>query len=201
MPRKKILDDKTILQCAFEVILKVGASDFNLQDLSKKTGLSPSTLIQRFGSKKNILLEAIKLARQNLKEDLNKITLSHKSPTQQIINIYLEPVNLLKSPESVAKTLDLIKLEIKQKKLKPLVRDFFRIRRKKIKVLIIAGQKEQEIRSNLNSLQIISHLETLWHGSIVLWALIGKNTAHEWLKKELHFFLKLCGGNKLKFED
>lgn len=81
------------------------------------------------------------------------------------------------------------------------MREFFKIRRKKIKVLIIAAQKEKEIRSNLNSSQLISHLEALWHGSIIIWALIGKSTAHEWLKKELHFFLKLCAGTKLKFEE
>ena len=200
MPRKKIITDNTILRIVFDVILKMGVYEFNLKDLSKKTGLSPATLIQRFGSKKNILFEAIKLAKQNLKKDLTKIDLRHISPTQEIINIYLEPVNLIKTPENVAKTLDLIKLDIREKKLNKLMREYFNIRRKKIQPLIIAAQKKKELSSSLNVSKLISNLEAIWHGSIILWALIGKNTAHEWLKEELVFFLRLCSGNKLKIK-
>ena len=55
MTRKKITTDEDILAIILNVIIKVGATEFSLQDLSKETKLSPATLLQRFGSKNDIL--------------------------------------------------------------------------------------------------------------------------------------------------
>lgn len=63
MPRRKILSDEEILERALPVMARLGPSGFALSDLGEATGLSPSTLLQRFGSKKNLIEKAF--ARDN----------------------------------------------------------------------------------------------------------------------------------------
>lgn len=90
MLRKKKIEDSIILKMILDVIKKEGATTFSLEDLSRKTKLSPATLLQRFGTKKNILHKAIELANQTLKENLTTRSLVNKSPLQEIVDIYLE---------------------------------------------------------------------------------------------------------------
>lgn len=190
MPRKKKLDDAIILKMILEVIIKEGATTFSLEDLSKKTGLSPATLLQRFGSKKNILHKAIELSNQDLKKNLeNKISI-HKSPIQEIINIYLELSGPFSNPVDVANGLDILKLDITQKNLNQLTRKYFEIRRNKIKSLLTLAQKKGEIPGDHDVTQITWNLECLWQGSVMLWALIGKGKLQQWIKERISGYLK-----------
>ena len=56
MPRKKLLSDADVLAAAGRVFTRVGPSRFTLADVASEAGLSPATLIQRFGSKRALLL-------------------------------------------------------------------------------------------------------------------------------------------------
>jgi AcrR family transcriptional regulator len=63
MPRKKILSDDEILERALPVMARTGPGGFTLAHVTKETGLSPATLLQRFGSKRAMIERAF--ARDN----------------------------------------------------------------------------------------------------------------------------------------
>ena len=56
MPRKKLLSDADVLAAAGRVFTRVGPSRFTLADVAEEAGLSPATLVQRFGSKRALML-------------------------------------------------------------------------------------------------------------------------------------------------
>jgi AcrR family transcriptional regulator len=58
MPRRKILSDDEILERALPVMARAGPAGFTLTDLAAETGLSPATLLQRFGSKRALIERA-----------------------------------------------------------------------------------------------------------------------------------------------
>lgn len=186
-----MIDDRMILKMALEVIVEVGVTTFSLEDLRNKTGLSPATLLQRFGSKKNILYKALELSNNDLKNNFNNRSIVNQSPLQEIINIYLELSMPFSTPEDIAGGLDILKLDITDKRLNSLTRKYFEIRRKKIESLIIQAQEKNEISSFINASEMVWNLESLWQGSIMLWALIGSGNLQEWLKKRFHSFIKL----------
>lgn len=190
MPRHKKVDDASVLKMILDVIVQQGAMQFSLEDLSKKTTLSPATLLQRFGSKKNILHKALELANQDLKKDLMALDLANKSPLDEIINIYLELALPFAQPMDIANGLDILKLDISDKKLNDLTRKYFEIRRNKIESLICVAQERGELSSTITPDQIAWNLECLWQGSIMLWALIGKGGLPQWLKKRLLTYLE-----------
>lgn len=191
MPRTKIMADVAVLKLIVEVIIEKGATTFSLQDLSKKTGLSPATLLQRFGSKKNILHRAIELANEDLKQKLNNSASDSKSIIQQIINIYLDLSLSFSKPADIANGLDILKLDILEKKLNDLTRNYYKIRRNKIYTLIKLAQKQQEILINHGAKEIAWNLECLWQGSIMLWALTGSGELKKWLKSRFTSYLNL----------
>lgn len=51
MARPKLFSDEAILTTARDVLLRMGPSDFTLNDVAKAVGISRAALIQRFGDK------------------------------------------------------------------------------------------------------------------------------------------------------
>src|SRR3954452_242801 len=57
MPRRKLLSDDAVLDAAAQVMARLGP-DFTLADVSAAAGVAPSTLVQRFGDKRGLVVGA-----------------------------------------------------------------------------------------------------------------------------------------------
>jgi AcrR family transcriptional regulator len=57
MPRLRVADDEQLLSAAQQVLYELGPADFTLERAAARGGVSPATLIKRFGSKKRLFLE------------------------------------------------------------------------------------------------------------------------------------------------
>jgi AcrR family transcriptional regulator len=58
MPRTKQLSDDDVLDAAVRVMFRKGPFDFTLADVSAEAGIAPSTLVQRFGDKRGLVVRA-----------------------------------------------------------------------------------------------------------------------------------------------
>lgn len=58
MSRRKSISDDEILERALPVMARAGPAGFTLADLAAETGLSPATLLQRFGDKRTLVERA-----------------------------------------------------------------------------------------------------------------------------------------------
>src|SRR5262245_47347946 len=57
-PRPRLASDPEILAAVFRVAAKLGPLRLTLAEVAKEAGLSPAALVQRFGSKRELLLAA-----------------------------------------------------------------------------------------------------------------------------------------------
>jgi AcrR family transcriptional regulator len=57
MPRPRVADDEQLLSAAQQVLYELGPAVFTLERAAARGGVSPATLIKRFGSKKRLFLE------------------------------------------------------------------------------------------------------------------------------------------------
>ena len=58
MPRPKTVDDETILAAVINVVERDGPAVYTLASVAKEVGLSAASLVQRFGTKRALLLAA-----------------------------------------------------------------------------------------------------------------------------------------------
>jgi AcrR family transcriptional regulator len=57
-PRPRQNSDQEILMAAFRAIAKLGPTKLTLADVAKEASVTPASLVQRFGSKRDLLLAA-----------------------------------------------------------------------------------------------------------------------------------------------
>ena len=59
MPRPKRISDEAVLDAAIRVMMRTGPADFTLAEAGREAGVSPATLLQRFGDKQTLIVRAL----------------------------------------------------------------------------------------------------------------------------------------------
>src|SRR5262245_45373389 len=80
MPRPRTATDAAILEAAHRVIARLGPARVTLADVGREAGLSPATLVQRFGSKRGLLLALARAAAGSVGDCFAAVRAAHASP-------------------------------------------------------------------------------------------------------------------------
>lgn len=186
MPPKKRIDDAYVLEKALLVISELGPETFTLADISKAVGLAPSTLMQRFGSKQELLIKAAKHVPAKLNEDAEKLKRSDLPWDVELVAFLSEVPEGLRTRQEIANSLGLLKLDMVDPELHSIARELFVQMRKRMRELLEKGN----LSSKRDTDALVWELDALRHGLMIQWALSGEGELQNWLQKGLERFLK-----------
>lgn len=79
-PRPRTVHDDLILDAAVKVLSRVGQERMTLADVGAEVGLSAATLVQRFGSKRSLMLSLFKHGMGDIDDRFESAIASHDSP-------------------------------------------------------------------------------------------------------------------------
>ncbi len=191
MPRIKEKDDNQILDEALKIIVKIGPTQFSLAQVGEHVGLSPATLLQRFGSKNNLLVKAISHSNQRMKDQLEQqiiefsTKLKFRSCVETVTELYCQFAVGVKEPRDVAHGLDILKFDILDPALNKVSKEYFEIRASAIEKLLRLGKKNGEITWSGDIPTLVQVLESVWQGAIILWAITPKGSVVTQLRKQI----------------
>jgi AcrR family transcriptional regulator len=115
-PRPRSASNDDILDGVMRAIARVGPARLALTDVGEETGLAPATLIQRFGTKRGMLLAALERGIADAGRRLSAIRAQHASPVAAIVMLATEVATELareeRSPAAVANHLAFLEGEL-----------------------------------------------------------------------------------------
>ncbi len=190
MAQKKIVEDQFVLEQALWVISKYGPDCFTLVDVGKAVGLAPATLLQRFGSKQQLLILAAKQATASLQQDLQKLKLKKLAWDKELIQLLASVPKGFGTRQDIASSLGLLKLDMIDPELHPVARELFKTLRGRIHELLLDGQKSGQLDASFDLEVVMWELDALRHGLVIQWTLSGKGTLKKWLEKGFQNNLK-----------
>ena len=79
-PRPRTVHDDAILDAAVQVLSRIGAAKMTLADVGSEVGLSAATLVQRFGSKRDMMLSVKKHVITHIQARFDSAVAAHASP-------------------------------------------------------------------------------------------------------------------------
>ncbi len=189
MSRSKSVDDTTVLEKALLVISERGPETFTLADVSEVVGLSPATLLQRFGSKRKLLIAAAKQANATLDSDLKTLK-AKELPWNEELTLLLGGVpEGFGTREDIANSLGLLRLDMVDTELHPIARKLFMHLRGRVKELLSTARELGKLNSNIDLDAMTWELDALRHGLVIQWSLSGKGTLKAWLSQGIHNYL------------
>jgi AcrR family transcriptional regulator len=110
-PRPRATSDADILSATYRVVSRLGPN-LTLADVAKEAGLSPATLVQRFGSKRGLLLALASSGSKGLHEEFARIRAAHRSPLAAIVGVGDCIASMAESPEALSNSLVFLQMDL-----------------------------------------------------------------------------------------
>lgn len=190
MPPKKSINDDQVLEKALFVISEKGPETFTLADIGKAVGLAPATLMQRFKSKRMLLIQAAKHVPTKLTSDLQTLKAKGLPWDKELLILLGATPEGMATRREIANSLGLLKLDMIDPELHPIARELMDRLRQRIQELLEQGKKEGSLKDEASAEETAWELDALRHGLIIQWTLSGKGSLQEWLEKGIHNYLE-----------
>jgi len=188
MARTKQVSDAEVLSQALGVIHERGPDRFTLADVGDAVGLSPATLIQRFGSKERLVQGAVAQATAELEESLARSRPPGTHPRRELIGWLVELARDMDTRERVAGHLDVLRRDLLEPEMAALAQRHAEL---------IQGRIEEHLRAMdpvpaTDARMVQAH----WQGLVLQWSLSGEGPLDAWLEEGLEALLELGGGDR-----
>lgn len=191
MPRLKSISDRDVLESLLKnpAFKGKGFASIGVREIAQIVGLSPATLIQRFGSKENLIRSALHHANKELEErfirEIKECELATGDPIKVVVQVLVKLSSNFRCKSDVAIGLDMFKQDILDPELNKIAVEYFALRKKHLiallKKLNITSQPEMSAKL----------LDSVWQGTIMLWAINPSRSLHSELDESVSFLLDL----------
>ena len=188
-PRPRTIADEQIIQAAAKVIGRVGPANLTLADVGKEAGLSAATLVQRFGSKRGLLLAMATSAAESMDACFDMVRAAHPSPLAALVAAATDITRYFDTPEEVANHLSFLQMDLSDP-------DFHRL-------MVISSKKTLEgyrrlLRDAVDAGELVEcdtqrlarAINAICGGSLIQWAVFKQGTAVSWVRQDVDAVLE-----------
>jgi len=187
-PRPRQASDEQILQAVFRAMTRLGPARLTLADVAGEAGISAAALVQRFGSKRALLLAAAADAAGGSDYIFPGLRARHRSPVAALLGMADCMTLMGSTPEAIANTLAFLQIDLTDP-------DFHRHAlaasrgihaglRALVKDAIAAGELRR-----CEPGRLASALQATMNGSMLNWAVHREGTMVAWIRRDLRTVL------------
>jgi AcrR family transcriptional regulator len=110
-PRPRTTSDGDLLAATHRVVSRLGPN-LTLADVAKEAGVSPATLMQRFGSKRGLLLAFAAAGATDVHEELKAIRAKDPSPLAAVYELARCMAAMAETPQALANSLAFLQMDL-----------------------------------------------------------------------------------------
>ncbi|WP_395297776.1 TetR/AcrR family transcriptional regulator [Kitasatospora hibisci] len=183
--RPRGVEDVVILRAAAEVIGRVGPAGLTLAAVAREVGLVPGTLVQRFGSKRGLL---VALAEQSAKDaDVlhGRVREEHESVLGALAALVVESMVPMATPESFANHLAFLCTDLADPQLHEHALAVHQAQGRVIRSLLAEAVSARELRPGTDVAALAGSVQAITAGAGLTWALDRQGTLARRLRQEL----------------
>jgi AcrR family transcriptional regulator len=188
MSRRKTTSDADVLAATFRVVSRIGPVRLTLADVAAEAGLAPATLLQRFGSKRGLLLAAAEQGMAGVEECFARIRSAHRSPLQALCASFEETTHMCESPEAMANSLAFLEIDLTDPDFHRLALENSRAMLVGYRALLDEAVAAREIVP-CDTARLARALSALCGGSMLSWAILREGTVTQWLRDDIDTLL------------
>jgi AcrR family transcriptional regulator len=170
MPRSKNLSDEAVLAGVLRLVQRIGPEGFTLAAAGAEVGLSASTLVQRFGSKRALLLAADRWGVERWVGGMDE-TPSGGPALDRLIAGLVHAVDSETTAEEMANSVSLLQIALADSEFHESTRDGAVRLRAKIVERLREATANEELRPGIDIDALAELVEITYHGAMISWAI------------------------------
>ena len=196
MSRRRTLTDEQLIAASARVIGRLGPARLTLADVAEEAGLAPATLLQRFGSKRGLLLEVARAGKKGIMECFARVRAAHPSPLRAIFAAVETMAQMAETPEALANHLAFLQIDLTDPDFRSLAVECSRATEAGYRALLTEAIAAGEL-TRCNPRRLARVIAALEGGSMLAWAIRREGCVTAWLRKDLETVLRpLCAPQK-----
>src|SRR5262245_43242268 len=187
-PRPRTATDEELLTAAARAVGRHGPARLTLAHVAAEAGVAPATLVQRFGSKRGLLLALARGGTRAAAGEMAALRAAHPSPLAAL-RAYAECMaGMAPTPEELANHLAFLNMDLTDPEFHRLTLELSRGFQAELTALAEAGVAAGELVP-CDTAGLARLLQEMVHGALVTWAIYREGTALDWIRRETEALL------------
>ena len=187
-PRPRTVSDDDILAAAARAMSKVPPTRFTLADVAREVGLAPATLVQRFGSKRGLLLALASLSAGSMDACFDAVRQAHASPLDALLDAATTMARMSTTPEELANSLAYLQIDLSDPDFHRHILEGSRATHRGYRALLDEAVARGELK-RCDTERLARTVDAIAGGSLIGWAIHRKGKAETWVRKDLETLL------------
>jgi AcrR family transcriptional regulator len=188
-PRPRKASDEEVYAAAFRAMNRLGPGELTLADIATEAGVTASALVQRYGSKRELLLTLSTMAAGGTADLFAGLRVAHRSPLATLFAYADCMADLGPTPAALARNLGWLLVDLTDSAFKRNVQAQTRATEKEIRKLIEEAFRAGELKPiagrKPNYDALARATASLVSGSLMTWAFYEEGTAKAWIRRDL----------------
>ena len=169
MPRPRTVSDAEILGAAAWVIGEVGPDRLTLGDVGRRVGLAPATVVQRFGSRRGLLLALADHDVDAVPARLRSAAAAPGSVLDALVGVLVESASQIDSPARFAHHLAFLLKDLEDPEFQASTRRYGSGVSAAITTVLAAAADRGELAGDVDELAQLVHV--VYNGALVTWGM------------------------------
>jgi AcrR family transcriptional regulator len=183
-PRQRTISDATILAATARMISRVGPVRLTLADVGGEVGLAPATLLQRFGSKRGLLLALVQQSVESVAESFERVRSTRGNALDAVIAAASEIAEHVRTPEELANNLAFFQIDLSDPDFHRLALEHSRRVRAGYQSLLDEAIAVGELQP-CDTAALASALQAVAAGSLLNWAIHREGAVGRWVRADV----------------
>ena len=188
-PRPRQASDEDILKAVFRAITRLGPARLTLADVAGEAGISAAAVVQRFGSKRALLLAAAADAAGGSDYIFPGLRARHRSHVAALLGMSECMALMGSTPDAIANTLAFLQIDLTDPDFHRHALAASRGTRDGIRALVNDAIRTGELR-RCDAGRLASALQATMNGSMLNWAVHREGDLVAWIRRDLKTVLE-----------
>lgn len=187
-PRPRTRTDAVILAAAGRVIRRLGPGQFTLADVGGEAGMSAAALVQRFGSKRGLLLALAEERASGVRGRFAAARELHASSLDALLHALTRAGEHVDTPDALANDLALVQMHLHEAEFHAYALAHATASLAEIKALLDEAVQAGEL-AEFDTDDLSRTVQTAHTGALSTWAVYRSGALDEWLRGEIEAVL------------
>lgn len=187
--RPRTVSDDAILDATQRAIDRHGPALFTLAHVTAEVGLAPASIVQRFGTKANLVLALkARLPNQTATVFANIPSEPNDYPTDRLQQALQELVAGVVEPGQLANRLAFLQLDLTDPAVHATAIAHQAALRDGVRAILVEATTAGELVRHDHT-RLAQAIATAWFGSLTTWSLAGETDLSAWLRRDIETVL------------
>jgi AcrR family transcriptional regulator len=184
-PRPRKVTDDELLAAAQAVMMRTGPGELTLGAIAAEAGITPAVIVQRFGSKRHLLLVLAERSAHGTDLFFGELQRRHKSPLAAIRAYSACMADLAASPPAFARSLAYLQIDLMDPEFRRHLLNQARATHAGVRRLIEAAREQRELSGRVRPARLARTIEAVIGGSLLAWAVYQRGSAARWISADV----------------